>query len=345
MVVYLLFMTVLPAMYGYLLLPEDVCGPYALPAMWCAGWTVLMAALHWPAVACILLNRSLTELTVLYLLILGALLAASAARMVRRHTNPFRIIRNFFSGITFPELVALAATGFHAVVTFLYMHVDDDDYAFVSNATTSLDTNTLLRYIGGTGKALTTYHVDGIDRLVSSPHFTLFAVMSKLFGIRPAPLAHTFLPPFLTCLFFFVFFLIGWELFKGDRRKCGLFTVFAFVIYMSAGFSTYTAGSFAMIRSWQGKAQVAGLIVPLILWAYLMFIREGEMRAADVVLIAFFLEAACLMTSMGAMLAALEALLLSILAALILKKKQFFLRTIPALILPVLTAGVYLYMT
>ena len=339
---FILFLTVIPVLPGYLLTGQDESGPYALPKMWCVGFTVLLAVLHWPAVILILLHGSLSALTVIYVAVTALLIAGAFIKMARRRENPFSSWRAIFKGITFPEVLTAAAVFGHAAVTALMMHVDDDDYAFVANATTSLDTDTLLKFIGGSGKVLVKFNMDGIDRLVSSPHFTFYAVLSKLFGTRPAALAHTYLPPVFTLLFFTAFLLAGYELFAGDRRKTGIFTAFVFVISMSSYYSTRTAGTFMMVRSWQGKAQVTGLILPLILWLYLGIVRSGKMTGRHMLLLAVLLLASCLMTSMGAMLCAVSAVFLAAVTSFVLKNCEPFLRSLPPLILPMMTAGVYL---
>jgi hypothetical protein len=50
-ILFALFLTLLPAALGYLIVPggEEETGAYALPAMWCAGFAILMALMHWPS--------------------------------------------------------------------------------------------------------------------------------------------------------------------------------------------------------------------------------------------------------------------------------------------------------
>ena len=317
-------------------------GAYTLPAMWCVGWIVMFASFYWPAVLCVLFHRSLNELTVIWLVITALLIIAAAFRLKNPEYNPKKLIDRYIHGITFPEIIASAAVLGHAVVTAVFMHIDNDDYAYVANATTALDTNTLLKYIGGTGKEVVTYGADGIDRLVSSPQFAFYAVVSKLFGTRPAALCHTYLPPFFTCMFFICFFMVGYRLFRGNRQKTGVFAAFIFLVNISSYYSTYTAGTFMMVRSWQGKAQIVGMVLPLIFWLYLGILQNGSMSPGETVFLAALLEAACLMTSMGAVLSAGSAFVLALITAIIAKNRKIVLLTLPPLILPLVTAAIYL---
>ena len=341
-VLFILFLTIYPPVISCAFLPPRKNGAYTIVLRWCFGWCLIYAVLYWPAVICILTRRSLNLLIAVWGILLLVLTVYALWKIRRRGIGLFGEMREYLSGLTFPEIAASAAVLAHAAVTAFMMHIDGDDYTYVANATTSLDTNTLLRYNGGIGKYLSKYATEGLNRLVAAPHFTYYAAVSKVFGTRPAPLCHTYLPPFFTCLCFASLFLLGYELFRGDRRKTGLFAVFAFLVSIFSYYSVYTAQTFMLIRVWQGKAQVAGFVIPMILWLFLVLIRKGSMERTDVLMLAVFLEASCLLTAMGALLCAGEALVLSVIAALILKQKKLFLYTLPALLLPLATALIYL---
>ena len=142
-------------------------------------------------------------------------------------------------------------------------------------------------------------------------------------------------------MFFICFFMVGYRLFRGNRRKTGVFAAFIFLVNISSYYSTYTAGTFMMVRSWQGKAQIVGMVLPLIIWLYLGILQNGSMSPGETVFLAALLEAACLMTSMGAVLSAGSAFLLAVITAIIVKNRKIVLMTLPPLILPLVTAAIY----
>ncbi len=342
---FVFFLTIWPLLLGGLFVDsswKERTGAYTLPAMWCTGYLTMSAVFYIPAVACILLKRRFSDLFLIWCILLLCLTVLSVVLLVRRRLRPLEIGAAWFKGLTFAEIAALVLVLAHAVVTFVFQYVNNDDYVYVANATTTLDTNTLLKYVGGTGQKLASFHAEDMDRLVSSPQFAYYAAVAKLSGTRPAALCHTYLPPVLTCLFFASFFLVGYRLFKGDRVKTGLFTVIVFLVCAGSAYSTYTAGLFLMVRSWQGKAQIVGMILPLILWIYLGVLHRMDMSVRDAVLLAVVLEASCLMTSMGAVLSAAAAIVLAAAAAWVCRKGKILLYSLPPLVLPAATALFYL---
>ena len=349
-ILFLLFMTVLPCVLGAPLIREEEREPYGLLFSWCLGWAVLYGLFFVPALICGLLHTSLTFLFVLYM---GILLCAAvfsiyknAPALTHLRSIPARF-KTWLCGLTFPEVAAAVLVIAHAAVTFLYMHIDDDDFAYVATATTSLDTNTLMVYNGASGKLLRYYSMNSQMKLTAAPQYAFFACLSKLSGIRPAPLCHTFLPPVFTVLFFSVLFMIGYRLFRGDRRKAGLFVVFAFTAAAFSYFSTYTAGTFMLIRSWQGKAQVVGFVLPMVVYTYLtIFLREDQGCAvkesrSDWFLLLLVLSAGCLQTVMGGMLAAVMTMGFALVSSLILRKKRVFLYSLAAVTIPFMQLMVY----
>ena len=341
-VFFLLFISVYPIVLSCVLPWNAEAGPYTLLYRWCMGWCLLYSVFYWPSVISVITHRSLNFLMAVYLVLLLLLTAVAVVRIRKKEIHLLKEFGMCGRGITYTEAIAALAVIGHALVTFLMMHIDDDDYTYVANATTSLDTNSLLKINGGVGKTLAKYSTEGFNRLVASPHFSFYAVLCRLSGTRPAAMCHTWLPPVFTCLFFSVLFLIGWELFEGDRRKTGLFVAFAFIVHISSYFSTYTAGSFLLIRSWQGKSQVAGLLIPLVLYFFILA-AKGRMpfRKHEALTLAVILCAGCLLSAMGAMLLAGEAFLLAASAALIRREKRILLWTLPALISPLLMAVIY----
>lgn len=271
---------VLPGILGSPFVTEEDREPYGALFSWCIGWAVLFALFFPLGVVCNLVHTSLTFLTGLYSAVLAAAVIAAVWIAVRRAGgsagNNFIA---FFRGITFPEIVSALLIFAHAAVTFLYMHIDDDDATYVATATTTLDTNTLMKFYGLNGKQLYNYLKFETHKLVVAPQYAFYAYLSKITGIRPAPLCHSFLPPVLTILFFSVYLLIAVRIFGKDRRKCGTFMLFVYVAAVFSSFSTYTSGMFMLVRSWQGKGVSAGYVIPMVLYVFLTIWQHGRKSA------------------------------------------------------------------
>ena len=340
-VLYLLFVTVLPVLIGRWAVPEEDGRDYTIPGRWCAGFVMMLAAAWVPACLGILLGKTLTWFIIIWLILIMTPAVLSAAMMLKTGENPFLMVQRLIKGGSLMGAAAFLLPAAHAVVTFLMMHIDDDDVHYVGAVTTAVDTNTLMRYDAVSGNLILDFAKNEMNRLVAAPQFSFYAAVSKLFHIRPAVLCHTFMPPVLTMLFYAAFLTAGYELFSHDRKKASLFTVFVFLINMSSYFSVYTAGTFLMIRSWQGKAQIVGLVFPLLFALAFRIINRGSMTAPDVLFLSAILGAASLLTSMGAVFACAAAGLLLLLAAVRKRKPSILFFSLPAFAIPAAMLVVY----
>ncbi len=342
---FLLFVTLVPVLAGVNVVPEEDGRPYTVISRWCSGFLLMMALVYLPALAGILFGWSLSFLTVLWFVLLLCLGARGVYLLRKSGSHPFRDAMEMIRTGNLFELLALLLPAAHAVVTFFMMHVDDDDIHYVGAVTTSVDTNTLMKYDAVTGNLIRNFAKNEMNRLASSPQFAFYAMISKTFSIRPAVLCHTFMPPVLTMLFFASFLLVGRELYPGDRKKSAVFTIFVFLISASSYFSVYTAGTFMMIRSWQGKAQIVGLAFPLLFAFVLRILRKGTFQVRDTLYYAAILAAACLMTSMGAVFVAGAGGLLLLLAAVLRRNRRIFIRALPAYLIPAVMLAFYMHLS
>ena len=336
-----LILLVMPVLFGIPFNEKSDLTVYRLIPCWCCGWTIMYAVSFFLGVTGILTGMSLDMLTVVWCACMLAVSAFSVFFLLRRREDlagAFSFPRRY----SLTEAAAFLMTAGHAIVTFLMMHVDDDDIAYVAAVTTSVDTNTLMKYDAVTGHLITDYAANDMNRLVSAPLFAFYAVVSKLTGIRPAALCHTFIPPVLTFLFFAAAACAGSELFREDRIKAGLFTCFVILASMFSYVSVYTAGTFLMIRSWQGKAQIAGFILPFLFYLFMRVLRKGKMGLPETVLVFTTLSAACLMSTMGALIAAMTAAVLSAVTAILLRKADVLLKCAACLLVPLASAVLYM---
>ncbi len=341
LLVLLLVTLIIPLLCGIPFHTGEEGSPYSLLPCWCAGWTVIYTVTFAAALPGIFLGWSLTFFTGLWMLVISGLSVISVITMIRQKRNIFRQAAASLKEMTFYEAAAALMAAGHAAVTFLMMHVDDDDIAYVAAVTTSVDTNSLMKYDAISGYLIQNYSANDMNRLVSAPLFAFYAALSKLSGIRPAALCHSFLPPVYTVLFFAAVALAGAELYGGDRKKTGLFTCLAILVSAFSYVSVYTAGTFLMIRSWQGKAQIVGFIMPFLFYIFLRVLRRKDMGVRETLLLVCTLGAASLMTTMGAFLAVLTAAAVGCITAFVLKKPGILMRTALSFLIPAASALIY----
>ncbi len=184
-----------------------------------------------------------------------------------------------------------------AAVLSAFMHIDDDDAFYVGTATTAMHTNTIFEYDPYTGELATQF-----DARYALSLFPVFcAIYSALTGINVTILMHTVLPAFLIPLAYLVYYLIAKDLFKKDIKKILAFLFFVCILNIFGFASIYTASSFMLFRIWQGKAILASILLPFILFVCMRFFSRHTGKK-DWFLMLLIMLASCTVSSMGVFL-------------------------------------------
>jgi len=195
-------------------------------------------------------------------------------------------------------IIAVALILFQILMYVCFQHIDDDDAMFVASAVTAVDTDSLFYYNTYTGLVDTSFEM----RYVISPFPMLTAIISYLTSIHAAILSHTILPVFWVLLTYMVYYLLSTCLFKNDIKKIYLFLFFACFLNIFGGSTVYRASNFMLVRIWQGKAIIAAVIIPAIIYlAIRTMYQKGKL--ADWLALCFTMGGASLLSSMGILLA------------------------------------------
>lgn len=191
-----------------------------------------------------------------------------------------------------------------------YQYVNTDDSFGVTAAATALSTNTISAYSPYTGALYE--HLP--PKYVLSPFHAFTAVISKLTDTHPAILAHSVFMILFLLLAYAVYALIGRALFFYDMEKTGCFLILVSALNIFAGYSEQTGGLFLLSRLWQGKAILAGILFPMILYLGMrIFMMKG--KPADWLLLSVVLCACCMASWTGILLGAVMVGILGILSA------------------------------
>ena len=106
----------------------------------------------------------------------------------------------------------------------------------------------------------------------------------------------------MTGFAYLVYYLIGSLIFKKKKGTIGIFLLILSVFQIFGYFTVYSSSTFILIRSWQGKAVLAGVLIPAALY-FLM--KECQTKAPYKWPLSpslFLVLAASLVSSMGIML-------------------------------------------
>ncbi|MCR5657462.1 MAG: hypothetical protein K6G06_08360 [Butyrivibrio sp.] len=164
----------------------------------------------------------------------------------------------FFWGVFFVIL------GFQLVMALVKAPFDGDDAYYVVESLLAQQADVMNTIIPDTGVStpLPMRHAMAV--------FTMWqAFIAKVSFVHSTIVAHSVMPLVLIPLVYLVYAEIGRILFSRKPDSLPIFMIFVSLFTMFGNTSIYTAETFFMMRTWQGKAMAANLMLPLILWAFI----------------------------------------------------------------------------
>lgn len=140
-------------------------------------------------------------------------------------------------------------------------------------------------------------------RYALAPFPIWIAFLSRISGVHTLTIGHVILGLVLVTMSYVIYAQAGRELFGEDRKKRLLFLIFIAVLYIWGNTSSHTAESFLLLRSRQGKALVAGVVFPAMIWLILKIGRTLEQQkkipAQHYFLAAMIILTGCLGSTLG----------------------------------------------
>lgn len=219
--------------------------------------------------------------------------------------------------------IAAALILFQMISYILGMHLDEDDSRWIAESNDALVYGTMFLRNPATGEPVNAF-LGELSKDIASPYPMYMAVISQLLMVRPVVLYHTVYPPILLLLSYLFYYKIGCRLFRGSAERA-IFFLMATVITQFFRGEGYTQASFSLLRIWQGKAVVAGVIIPALTYQLMRIYQEGSIR--NWLTLAMIDCGACLLSGMGILL---SAILIGIFGGYIVCRKRF--REIPWLL-------------
>lgn len=278
------------------------------------GFLSLMALCEIIAVPCILLKLSFTCVMVGYFIAVIAFIIFGVVRDKKRIVNNVIATKNYFK--TFGKvdyiclLLVMGLLGVIIVNSVRLYVADADDSRFVVTAADIIRTNTLFLADPNTGVVYDTwaYGVDASKDIIA-PHAVFCAVLSRITATNVTLLMHNVYPIFLYVLAVCVYYNLISELIESNERlKCDKykeaykhFALFVILLYTIFQYSTRnTRETVFLVRIWQGKAILAGIIIPAMLWTFYKIYRDGK---KDSYLLLFMVSlSGCLTSSMSTLI-------------------------------------------
>lgn len=169
---------------------------------------------------------------------------------------------------------------FFVILVFqLYMSVtrvsfDGDDAYYVVHSVMAQQSGTMYKFLPYTGW---TTSLDIRHALAVFPMWIAFVAVKA--NIHATIVSHVIMPLLLIPLSYLIYYEIAKVLFASRRENIPVFMIIMGMFQMFGNVSIYTNETFFLTRTWQGKAVVCSVIIPmmflLLLW---IFDKESEDR-------------------------------------------------------------------
>lgn len=151
------------------------------------------------------------------------------------------------------------------------MSENADDSRFVVLAVDYLRTDKMLLTEPTTGLPLGTNYRDFSKDIIS--HWAAYlAAGAKISGLPVTVFAHTVYPALAVLLMAGIYSLLVREIFPDVLRQ-QTFMILILLLHIFGYYSIYNAETFLLTRSWQGKATLAGVGLPVMLLCFLLIYR------------------------------------------------------------------------
>lgn len=256
----LLFLVIIPLGIG-----AGICNYVTVMKKNIACWFLAGFLAEWGifqllAVPVIVKGATLTQLSIAYGVCLLICFAAGIfIRLTGRKTTPaLRTVREPFSrGEKVLWTIAAAGFAIQLVLAVFMAFEDGDDAFYVATSNLSVEWDSMYRLLPYR------YGSTSLDfRHCLAPFPIWIAFLSKLSGIHAAIVSHTVIPLVMLPLAYCIYGLLGFFLLNKNRKMLPAFLIFAQILILWGNVSAYTAETFLISRSRQGKALLCAIVIP-----------------------------------------------------------------------------------
>ena len=313
--------------------------------MFLSGYILYFALFHIVAVPMIIKQTGLSKLCIVFVVVAAALGVTGIVlwivrlrkfQVTAKNTAPDKLRMVLWICFVAGVFVQLLLSVFWA-----YGDGDDAYYVVAANEAVTYDKMYLNIPYTGMGTPLNM-------RYALAPFPMVLAFWAKVSGLHVATIAHVVAPVILIPLTYTAYALIGSHMLVGFKRYLPGFLIFVQAVILWGNYSLYTAETFLMTRSRQGKAALGNLVIPM---CFLLVIkiaeRLSESRKVEMGLWALLLATstmACLCSTLGGFLSVVLMGVFGVCALMVYKKISIILPLIVCSIPPCIYLVLYMLM-
>lgn len=270
------------------------------------GTIIMWAVFQLITVPMILAKSSFSAVVVLWGLSIFAVLLLQSTWKIKkkgrlypydRHGNKHRVRKHKDKMEILCFALMIVIVLYQCMMCVAGTQYDEDDARFVVNALEAFDHDSMLLINPATGEYVGTW-VGELAKEVASPWTIYIALIAKILNIHPTIIAHTVFPGVLVAMAYAVYWLIAGKIYKKNFLHRCIFVSIAAMVNLFFTNSDQTQAVFLLTRIWQGKAVVAGIMIPF--FSYLMMLFYQLNRHKQMYYLIFLTDiACCLLSGMG----------------------------------------------
>lgn len=175
-------------------------------------------------------------------------------------------------------LLFFVLLGFQLYKAVAFASFDGDDAYYVVESLIAQETDVMYRILPYTGRPT---DLDVRHALAVFPMWVAF--VSVRAGVHATIVSHVVMPLVLIPLTYLLYFEIGRLFFgklpqiNGKRENLPVFMIIMSMFQIFGNVSIYTNETFFLTRTWQGKAVAGSLVIPALLWVFLiLYEKDGK---------------------------------------------------------------------
>lgn len=231
---------------------------HSLSAIVSTGFLIHFAVFQMVSIPFLLFHLNFNSIYYLYIFYTLIIILAS---YYKTKSLAFECWKNFLSTIKQQKLTFLLSSFVISVQIFLssyLFHFDADDSFYVSLINDSLGNSQLYAYDPSTGIKL--FKI--MPQYIFESWELFEAIISKLFNVAPAILAHSIIPCFLILITYSVHHYLAEKL--EFTYSSYTFLLFIALLNIMGAYTDYSSSFFLLARVWQGKSVIINIIIPFI---------------------------------------------------------------------------------
>lgn len=344
MVVLGIFLLVLPALVGTLFEKREGQAE-GLMFYWVSGQMLIWAGFLVICVPMILLRQSFSLVSTLFhgyqgILLLAAIVLGICKKHRRVGIQQHKEISKKGTATKILWAVFWLLLIMQWVLTIFLAYEEGDDAFYFATATITEQSDTMYLLLPYTGFST------GLDaRHGLAPFPVWIAYLAKSSGIPALVVAQILLPLTLLGMSYGIYYLMAKYLCTEKEETVPLFMVLTEMLFLFGGYSLFTAENFMLVRAAQGKAVIAGIILPFLLYLLMRMLQTLQNKSKSVgafgILFSATMAAACLCSTQGTILSCALVGIVGLCAAICYRKVRLLIPLVLYSAVPVSMALLY----